>query len=144
MQKIISQTVKTHKRSGVIAMKNLFIKTTQIDAEAVRLEKNDLQNAHLKNFDYDVKKAVEKVRELVALLGANDALNSAHVDDVITVFKDKSCCQDFRLHLKIFEMNKLKGNAIDIELTLTELDSKCTNLVRQKEWLSSTSASLID
>ena len=81
---------------------------------------------------------------MVALLEANDAFTGAHVDDVIAVFKDKSCCEDFRLHLKMFEMDKLKGNAIGIELMLTELDSKCTNIVRQKEWLSSTPASSID
>ena len=39
VQKHISQTVKTHKRSGVIAMKILVSKTTQADAEAVRLKK---------------------------------------------------------------------------------------------------------
>ena len=72
------------------------------------------------------------MRELVASLEAIYALTSACVDDVISAFKDKSCCEDFRLHLKIFEMDKLKGNSIDIELMLKELDSKCTNILKQK------------
>ena len=87
-----------------------------------------------------MSKTVEKVRELVAFY----ALASAHVEDVIAVFKDEHWCEDFRLHLKIFEMDKLKGKVIDIELMLTELDSKHTNLLRQKEWSSSTPDSSID
>ena len=44
----------------------------------------------------------------------------------------------------MFELEKLKGSAISIELMLIELDSKCANLLRQKEWSSSTLASSID
>ena len=51
VQKHISQTVKTHKRSGIIAMKIVVSKTTQADYEAAHLAKNDLQNTHIKNFD---------------------------------------------------------------------------------------------
>ena len=52
----MSQTVKTHERSGIISMKIVVSKTTKADAEAIRLAKNDLQNTHLKDFDYDVSK----------------------------------------------------------------------------------------
>ena len=81
-------------------MKIVFSKATQSNAEAAHLAKNNLQNAHLKDFDYDASKTVEKVRELVASLEANDVLTSVHVDDVIAFFNDKSCCGDFRLHQK--------------------------------------------
>ena len=84
------------------------------------------------------------MRELAVLLEANDVLASAHIDDVIAVFEDESCCEDFRSHLKMFEMDKLKGNSIGIELMLTELDSNHTNLLKQKEWSSSTPASSIE
>ena len=144
MQNHISQTVKTHKHSGILATKIIVSKPTQHDAEAVRLAKHAFQNTHLKDFDYDVTKNVGKVRELVATLEANDVLSSSHVDDVLAVFKDKSCCEDFRLHLKMFEMDKLKGITLDIELMLTELDAKCTNLVKQNEWSVSTPASKLD
>ena len=103
MQRCVSQTVKTHQRRGMIAQKVTTSKVTKADAEAVRLAKNELSNTHLKDFDYDVGKAVEKVRELVSTLEANDINSSSHLDDVIAVFKDKSCCEDFRLHLKMFD-----------------------------------------
>ena len=110
----------------------------------MRLAKNELQHTHLKEFNFDASKAVKKVRELVVTLGANGILSNSHIDDVIAVFKDKSYCEDFRLHLKMFEMDKIKGNTIDIELMLTELESKYTNLVKQNEWSASTPASKID
>ena len=44
----------------------------------------------------------------------------------------------------MFEMDELKGNTIDIELMLTELESKCTNLVKQNKRLPSSPSSSID
>ena len=116
-QKHMPQAVKTHKRSGIAELKIAVRK----DAKAAHLAKNDPQNAHLKEFDCCVSKAVEKVRKLVVALEANDFLSNTHVDDVIAVFKDKTCCEDFRLQLKMLKMEKLKGSKIDIKLTLTEL-----------------------
>ena len=105
----------------MVAHKIITSKATQADAEAIRLAKNDLQKCHLRDQDFDVSKTVERVREIVATLEANDITSSDHVDEVIAVFKDKSCCEDFRLHQKMFEMDKLEGNKIDIELMLTEI-----------------------
>ena len=143
-QKYISQTVKTHYRRGIVAHKIATAKVTQADAEVVRLAKKELQQTHLKDFNYDISKAVERVREIVATLEANDVISGDHIDDIIAVFKDKTTCEDFRLHLKMFEMEKLKGRMIDIEAMLTELNSKFTSLAKQNEWINSKSTSNID
>ena len=71
-QKYVSQTVKTHQHRGVIAHKIATNKVTQANAEAIRLAKKELQQTHLKEFDYDVSKTVERVREIVATIEAND------------------------------------------------------------------------
>ena len=103
-------------------MKISVSKATQSDAEVAHLAKNDLLKTHLKDFYYSIFKSVETVRELVSKLEANRILSSLHIDDVIAVFRDKICCEYFCLHF--FEMDKLKGNTIDIELMLTELEEK--------------------
>ena len=67
-QKHISQIVKTHQRRGIIAHKIATTKVTQADAEAVRLAKKEIQQTHLKEFDYDVSKTcVQDSREGVKL-----------------------------------------------------------------------------
>ena len=114
MQKHVSQIVKTHKRRGIVDFKIPFSNATQADSETIRLSNNYLLTNHLKDFDRSVSKAVEEVRELVGTLEASDILSSSYAEDVIAVFREKTCCEDFRLHLKIFEMDKLKGNAIEI------------------------------
>ena len=40
----------------------------------------------------------------------------------------------------MFELSKLQGIDIDIETMLTKLNSKCTSLVKQNEWISSKAA----
>ena len=76
MQKNISQTVKTCKRRGIVAMKISINAAAQYDAEVVRLAKHDIINTHLNYFYCSMSKAIEKVRELVAKLEANDILSS--------------------------------------------------------------------
>ena len=62
----------------------------------------------------------------------NNLLTRSHIDDVIAISKDKFYYEDFHLHLKMFEIDKLKENTIEIELMLIELDSKHSNILRQK------------
>ena len=50
VQKHISQTVKTHKRSGIVALKIVVSKTTQADAEAARLAKKRSAKYASQNF----------------------------------------------------------------------------------------------
>ena len=122
-------------------MKISISKDIQSDTENVRLAKKDLLTTHLRDFDCNVLNAVEKIRELASKLEANGALSSSRVDDLISILRDKICCEDFHLHFFLKWMNL---NTIDIELMLTELESKFTNLVKQNEWLSSNPSSSMD
>ena len=128
----------------MVAQKVLTAKVTKADTKAIRLTKINLQGIHLKDFDCDVSKAIKRVREIVSALEANNIDSKDHLDNALAMFKDKSCCEDFCLHLKMFKMDKLKGNTIDIDSMLTELDSKHTSLLRQNKWMVSKAASLID
>ena len=85
IQKCVSQQVKTHKHRGVASLKIIVNRATKADSEAVRLAKTELQRTYLKDFDYDVSKIVEKVRELVETLEANVTSSASHDDEVITV-----------------------------------------------------------
>ena len=60
----------------------------QTEAEAVCLAKNDLLTTHLKDFDHSLSKAVEKFRELVAALEANDFCQ-AHMSTMRLLFLRK-------------------------------------------------------
>ena len=91
-----------------------------------------------------LSKATKKFRELVSILEANDINSSNYLDNVITVFKDKSYCEDFHLYLRIFEIEKLKDNKVDIDIILAELDSKYTSLLYQNEQIFSKPTSSID
>ena len=84
---------------------------------------------HLKDFNYNAGEATQKARELVSALEVNDIISSSYLDNAIAVFKGNSCCEDFRLHFKIFEMDKLKSINVDIEMMLTKLDTKHTSLL---------------
>ena len=78
------------------------------------------------------------------MLEANDINCNDHIDNVFIVFKDKTCCKHVLLHLKMIQLDKLKGNMVDIEKILRELDFKYTSLLRQNEWTSSKVASSIN
>ena len=96
----------------------------------MQLAKNALQQTYLRDFNYGIGKAIEYVQELVATLEANDILSYDHLNNIIAVFKEKSCYKDFCLRLKIFKMEKIKGSKVKIKLILTELDSKYTSLLK--------------
>ena len=63
-------------------------KSTKADRESARLVKSELQNIHMKNFDYKVTKTMEKIRELVAALEANENMTSDQFTNVVSAFKD--------------------------------------------------------
>ena len=85
----------------------------------------------MKGFYYGVSKTVEKVRDLAATLESNTISSINHTNNSLDVFKDSTCCEDFQFHLKRLEMCKIKGNDVDLELALTELETKGTNLINQ-------------
>ena len=82
-------------------------------------------------FECDVPNTVKKVSVLTVTLKYNAVSSSNHAGEVIEVLKDSGHCEDFRLYLKMLEVSKIKGNNIDIELMLVELEIKCANLVKQ-------------
>ena len=89
IQRCISQIVKAHQRHGVIAQKVLTAKATKTNAKVLRLAKIDLQGTHLKDFDFHIGKAIEKVRELISTLEEIDTDSKDPLDDAIAAFKDK-------------------------------------------------------
>ena len=64
------------------------------------------------------------------ILEANAVSSSDYLNDILKVFKDVSIYENFRLHLKIFKLEKIRGTLVDIEKMLIELDSKYYNLVK--------------
>ena len=141
MQKHVSQQAKTHQLRSIASLKIVINRATKADSKVVRLAKNELQRKNLKDFDYDVSKTVEKVRYLVATIEVNAISSVNHTDDEIAVFEHNAWCEDFRLHLKMFEMKKIQGNEVDLELMLIELETKHTNIINKNEWSSSRSKS---
>ena len=91
LQTHLSQQIQTHKRHCFVALKLIINKVTKADTESVRIDKNELQNTHLNDFKFNVSEAVEKIRELVVILESNSVESDHHIDDVLRVFKDKSC-----------------------------------------------------
>ena len=67
------------------------------------------------------------------LILKNDITSSEDTNDMIVMFKDKTYSKDLCVHLKIFEIDKLKVNTIHVNLMLIELDSKYTSLLKQNE-----------
>ena len=67
------------------------------------------------------------------MLKVNYIASSDQVNDIIAVLKDDTSYEDFCLHLKMFEIDKLKESTINVDIVLTKLNFKCASLLKQNK-----------
>ena len=134
LQKHLAQITDKTLRRGFLSAGYLINKVTEANSEAVRRAEKDLHTIHLKDFDYNDGKLVTEIRTLTKTIKASGVeLRTLH-NDIFEAFSDKNLHEDFRLHLKFFEMSHDRGEAIDIQNMLTSLEKKYSNMVKAGKW----------
>ena len=87
-----------------------------------------------KDYEFSAIKLVSEICTLVKTIQANKVELRILYSDIFEAFSDLSLHEDFRLHLKFFEMRHDDGETMNIQDMLTSLDRKYCNLVKSKKW----------
>ena len=81
----------------------------------------------------NISTKILKIEDLLATLEANAVNLNKHISNVFDALSDNNLCEDFRLYLKIHEIIYNKGNELEMEKMLTDLETKYLKLFRLKK-----------
>ena len=108
----------------------LINKVTETGSDAAHRTEKDLHTIHLKDFDCNPGKLVTEIQTFTKTIKANGLELRTLCNDIFEAFGDKNLHEDFRLHLKFFEMSHDREEAIDIQNMLISLEKKYSSMVK--------------
>ena len=94
VQNRLSLNTVTMQRSGIITLKLLVHRVTEVDRELPVNVEQELHNIRLKHYEHDFSKVVSIIRKLVNALAINGITNRSLTVDWIHASHDNSFFED--------------------------------------------------
>jgi len=95
-----------------------------------------LKKLNLKDYEYNVKKIVSKIKDLIATLDDNAVHLRSDISEILDSVYNDDLCEDYMLHIKMYKIDYHKGRKIDVVSMLIDIEKKYSNLFRKKKWVS--------